>query len=64
MTIINSGLKGLSMWEPVWDIRDLHEILHEITMTLSINLVWARVRQQFIVVVNGLCGPLEYISKR
>ena len=40
-------------------IWDLGLITYEITMTLSINLVSARVRQQFIEVVNGLHGDGE-----
>ena len=62
MTMINSGLKGLSQLEPVPDIFGIWDWLHEITMTLSINLVSARVQQQFIAVVNGLHGDGEVLK--
>ena len=59
--MINSGLKELGRWEPVPDIFRIWDRLHEITMTLSINLVSARVQQQFIAEGNGLHGDGEVL---
>ena len=60
--MINSGLKVLGWWEPVPNIFGIWDCLHEIIMTLSINLVSARVQQQFIAVVNGLRGDREVLK--